>query len=480
VVFSSSIFLYYFLPAFGLAYFLLPWRNAVLLAFSLLFYAWGDPVYILLLLLVCGANYILGRYIAPDRPERVRATALGLAVCANMGVLLYFKYAGFFVENLNTVLARWGVEPITLVAPALPLGISFFLFQAVSYVMDVYRGHCEPSKSFWRVTLYISLFPQLVAGPIVRYQEVAADLVERTTDWGRAVRGAQRFIIGLSKKVLVADALSGLVDQIFSMPVDQLAPGVVWFGAVCFAVQILFDFSGYTDMAIGIATVLGFRFSENFNRPYMATSIQDFWRRWHMTLSSWFRDYLYIPLGGNRRGAVRTYLNLLIVFLLTGFWHGASWNFVAWGLFHGAFLIVERLGWSRALDNLPRIVGRVYVWGVILVSWVLFRSDSGSHTLEMLGVMFSPHGWAQTYDGILRVCDPDEMLALLVGLSIALGVWGAVFARVTKLFGQVRRQPGAVRLSIEALRVAVFLGAAVLCMAGVASQTHQAFIYFRF
>ncbi|MBE0586337.1 MAG: MBOAT family protein, partial [Desulfofustis sp.] len=331
MVFSSTIFLFVFLPLVLLSYMVAgrKFRNVILLAASLLFYAWGENVFVLLMLISIALNYCFGLLIDHSQQRGWSGKIpLILALLTNLGLLGFFKYANFLIDNLNTILINLDFEPVEMQAVHLPIGISFFTFQALSYVIDLYRGQASVQKSPINVALYISLFPQLIAGPIVRYHDVAEQIVHRTTRFDDFTYGIRRFIIGLGKKVLVANVLGRTADYMFSLPADSIPAGLAWLGAVSYTLQIYYDFSGYSDMAIGLGRMFGFRFLENFNYPYAAQSIREFWRRWHISLSSWFRDYLYISLGGNRHGATRTYVNLMIVFFLCGLWHGASWTFV--------------------------------------------------------------------------------------------------------------------------------------------------------
>lgn len=348
MVFSSVLFLFYFFPVVLFCYFIAPkeLRNAILLLASLLFYAWGEPKFIAVLLLSILINYLAGICIHISQGTVLAKLSLTVSLLANLGILGFYKYANFGVGIVNRVMGRipaW--QAIPAVSVALPIGLSFFTFQGLSYVIDVYRGVAPVQKNPLYIALYISLFPQLVAGPIVRYTDIQREIGERKSSLDDIAQGAERFILGLSKKVMIADVLAAVSDSIFSTPVDGLDWPVAWLGAVCYTLQIFFDFSGYSDMAIGIGRIFGFHFLENFNLPYISTSVTEFWRRWHISLSRWFRDYLYIPLGGNRRGNV--YVNLLIVFICTGLWHGAAFTFLFWGLWHGFFLIAERVGKRR-------------------------------------------------------------------------------------------------------------------------------------
>ena len=391
MVFSSTIFLFFFLPLTLLAYFVVGprGRNAILLAASLLFYAWGETVYLLVMLFSIAANYLFGLLIDQARQRGRRGgLAFVCAVATNLGLLGFFKYANFLVDNLNPVLPVLGLAPMDIGRVHLPIGISFFTFQALSYIIDLYRNETTVQRSLLNFALYKALFPQLIAGPIVRYRDVAREIEQRTVSLDDFASGVQRFIIGLGKKVLIANVMGRAADTIFATPAETLPATLAWIGAIAFMLQIYFDFSGYSDMAIGLGRMFGFHFLENFNYPYIARSIREFWRRWHISLSTWFRDYLYIPLGGNRHGAARTGANLLLVFLLCGLWHGASWTFLIWGVYHGIFLVLERVpAVRRLLDRLPAPLQHAYVLLVVLVGWVFFRADTFAHALAYLQAM---------------------------------------------------------------------------------------------
>ena len=469
MIFSSSIFLYIFLPLFALAYAAFPRKNIVLLVASLLFYAWGEHIFVLLMVAVAAVNYLFGILVNGESPYRFRY--LVIAVMLNVATLIGFKYLGFLVENLNYLLQSFAFpefKTLPVPHPSLPLGISFFIFQSITYVVDVYRRHAMPAQKFTDVLLYISLFPQLVAGPIVRYEEIAERIQSRRSDWNRIISGVELFAVGLAKKVLIADSLSVPVDQIFSMPADELGMGLAWFGIVCFALQIFFDFSGYSDMAIGIGRVLGFNFPENFNQPYRSRTIQEFWRRWHMTLSRWFRDYVYIPLGGNRLGVARTYINLLGVFILTGFWHGASWNFLIWGLIHGLFLIIERLGLANWLQRVWAPIGHLYVIGVVLLGWVFFRTDNITSALEYLGAMVAMNP--------ISIMSGLGDIASLYMLSIA--ILGSILATLPERDSWESKDTKNLWKSI--LLYSFLSITTLLSLALISSYSHKAFIYFRF
>ena len=384
MVFSTPIFLFLFLPAVLVLNYIIPKKyiaakNVVLLIASLFFYAWGEPKNVLLMLLSIAVNYVCGLLLGRfDSDEKKRKVVLWASVVFNLGLLFFFKYFSFVTGGLFPVIK-------------LPIGISFFTFQIMSYTIDVYRRSVEPQKNLVKLALYISLFPQLIAGPIVRYIDVEKQLTYRECTAEKTARGMIRFSMGLAKKVIISNTVAVVCDGIFGST-NTVPAFTAWVGVICYALQIYFDFSGYSDMAIGMGHMLGFDFLENFNYPYVSCSVQEFWRRWHISLSSWFRDYLYIPLGGNRRGKVRTYINLIIVFACTGLWHGASFSFIVWGLWHGLFLVIERLGFKKALDKLPKFIGWIYTMLVVLVGWVFFRADTLSAAMKYLGEMFSFSG----------------------------------------------------------------------------------------
>ncbi len=362
--------------------------NVVLLIASCIFYAWGGVKYFVILALVVAADYLLC-LIMDKQKDYARKCIFLLILALDIANLLYFKYCNFFVENARELAAAFGADILGDAANvALPIGISFYTFQIISYVADVYIRKVPVQKSFVKLALYVTMFPQLIAGPIVRYTDINEEMDSRSIRIDDLEYGIKRFIIGFFKKVFLANAMGSMADLMFSMP-DYINVVYAWLGAICYALQIYYDFSAYSDMAIGLGRALGFHFNENFNLPYVSQSIQEFWRRWHISLSSWFRDYVYISLGGNRRGTVRTYLNLFIVFFLTGFWHGAAWQFIVWGLYHGMFLIIESFGFGKVLNRLPKPVRHIYTMIVVIVGWVFFRADNLGQAMLYLKAMFS-------------------------------------------------------------------------------------------
>lgn len=390
MVFSSTIFLCVYLPLVLLGYYICPkkGRNLFLLIVSLVFYAWGEPKYVFLMIFSILVNYIFGRLMDKNRGRQKRMKLLlVLSVVIDLGLLSVFKYTDFVITNINAI---FGAN-FDLLNIALPIGISFYTFQAMSYTIDVYRDDVRVQKNLIDFGMYITMFPQLIAGPIVRYADVQDQLAERSVTTADFSEGVMRFVVGLGKKVLLANQMGAVWSDIYALGGDVSAL-MAWTGAIAYTFQIYFDFSGYSDMAIGLGRMFGFKFPENFRYPYQSVSITDFWRRWHITLSTWFKEYLYIPLGGNRRGLARQALNLLIVWSLTGFWHGAGWNFVMWGLYYFVILFIEKLFLLKALDKLPKFFRHVYALLLIIIGWVIFASDDVSVLLPYLGSMFGANG----------------------------------------------------------------------------------------
>lgn len=386
MVFSSTIFLCVYLPLVLLGYYICPkkGRNLFLLIVSLVFYAWGEPKYVFLMIFSILVNYIFGRLMDKNRGRQKRMKLmLVLSVVIDLGLLSVFKYTDFIITNVNAIFG----SSFDLLNIALPIGISFYTFQAMSYTIDVYRDDVRVQKNLIDFGMYITMFPQLIAGPIVRYADVQDQLAERSVTTADFSEGVMRFVVGLGKKVLLANQMGAVWSEIYALGGDVSAL-MAWTGAIAYTFQIYFDFSGYSDMAIGLGRMFGFKFPENFRYPYQSVSITDFWRRWHITLSTWFKEYLYIPLGGNRRGLARQALNLLIVWSLTGFWHGAGWNFVMWGLYYFVILFIEKLFLLKALDKLPKFFRHVYALVLIIIGWVIFASDDVSVLLPYLGSMF--------------------------------------------------------------------------------------------
>ena len=386
MLFSSLIFLFIFLPTTILIYYISPrkLKNITLLVFSLFFYGYGEPKYLVVMLFSIVVNYLSGILIHIFRGSKAKLKLVLIAtVILNLGIIGYYKYADFVISNLN---AGLGIS-IPIMNIVMPIGISFFTFQGMSYVIDVYRGQGAVQKNPLNVALYISLFPQLIAGPIVRYETVAEQINHRKETLDDFTYGIERFILGLSKKVLIANSVGLIADEIFNSPLKEMSTLLAWIGILSYTFQIYFDFSGYSDMAIGLGNIFGFKFMENFNYPYISKSITEFWRRWHISLSTWFRDYVYIPLGGNRVSSIKFLRNIIVVWFLTGLWHGAAWNFVAWGLYYGILLIVEKFIIGKYIKKLPNIFQHSYTMAFVILGWLLFRSESLSYAFEYFKIM---------------------------------------------------------------------------------------------
>jgi alginate O-acetyltransferase complex protein AlgI len=422
MVFSSTIFLFAFLPAVIICYFgqqlVAPkrLRNTVLLCFSYLFYLYGAAGFLLILILSTLADYVLGHLI--ERKFKTKRLWLCISLLLNLGLLAYFKYANFFVAEVNSLLLQWQRSPIEWQRVILPIGISFFTFQKISYIIDVYRGKSAALNNVVDFALYIAMFPQLIAGPIVRFSTIRDQLKGRRESWDNFYNGIVRFCWGLAKKVIIANSCGQITDVVFGLKPELLDTKVAWLGALGYTLQIYFDFSAYSDMAIGLGMLFGFTIPENFKRPYSAVSITDFWRRWHITLSRWFRDYLYVPLGGNRRGTTRTCLNVAIVCVLCGLWHGANWTFLLWGIYHGAFLVIERISGLRYLSqHRYRRVRRFVTLLIVIVGWVLFRSANISQAIEFLTAMFTFSDLPISYE-LSRALNYRNLLFVLAALTV--------------------------------------------------------------
>ncbi|AUN14222.1 membrane-bound O-acyltransferase family protein [Paraclostridium sordellii] len=386
MVFSSLVFLFVFLPLIIFIYYISKdkYKNYLILTASLFFYAWGEPIYIVIMLLSIAVNFIFGKKVCKDNIQSNRKIWLVMSIVFNISMLGIFKYTGFFIENINRVFKNNITDP----GIALPLGISFFTFQAMSYVIDVYRDDARVQKNLLHLALYISLFPQLVAGPIVRYQTVADQIENRKHTMQKFENGVSRFIIGLAKKVLLSNSLGMLADSVFNTQISELTVLSAWLGIIAYSLQIFFDFSGYSDMAIGLGNMFGFEFLENFNYPYISKSASEFWRRWHISLGSWFRDYIYIPLGGSKKGKLRNYINLFIVWFLTGFWHGASWTFIAWGLYFGVLIAIEKAFLGKILDRIYSPISHLYLVLVVMIGWIFFRANSFTYAFNYIKLLF--------------------------------------------------------------------------------------------
>lgn len=464
MVFSSMVFLCVFLPAAFCLHLLLPGmraKNFLLVVASLVFYAYGEPIYVILLVASSAGNYILAR-LTGECPK-IRKLTMTLAVVINLGLLVIFKYSGFLVDTFNSVTGA-GI-PVPQVR--MPIGISFFTFQALSYVIDVYRGDASVQKNFGKVLLYISFFPQLIAGPIVKYHDVEAEINNRKQTPEEIGKGIRRFIAGLSKKVLIANTMGLVADNLFGAAATGITGPGAWLGAVSYMLQIYFDFNGYSDMALGLGMMFGFHFHENFDYPYISASIREFWRRWHMSLSGWFKEYLYIPLGGNRRGKFRTVVNKMIVFVCTGIWHGASFNFLFWGIYHGFFLMLEEyipfIG--KKGGKLKSFFQHVYALLVVCVGFVFFRADTMKQGCFWIREMFTDFGWkASAMSLTLQQLTPVYLVTLAAALVAAVPVNSML--KKYKWY--------------EGFTYVLSLAGFALCVLSLAGGTYNPFIYFRF
>ena len=467
MLFSSIPFLYYFLPIVIGLYFIVPFRfkNLVLLVSSLFFYFYGEPVYVILMLVACLSSYIHGLLIGKCRGTKWAKFWLTSSVVTSILMLGFFKYSNFFIENINALFK----SDIALLGIALPIGISFYTFQTLSYTIDVYRGDAKVQKSFVRLATYVALFPQLIAGPIVRYTTVEEDLTERKHSFEKFGTGVTRFVIGLGKKVLIADVLFEFCDAFRAS--DDKSVVFYWLYAIAFSLHIYFDFSGYSDMAIGLGRMFGFRFLENFNYPYISKSVAEFWRRWHMSLGTWFRDYVYIPLGGNRVSRWRWLFNTIVVWLLTGFWHGAAWTFIIWGLYFAVFLVLEKFFLNKFFEKIPRIFSHIYVLVAVMISFVVFNASTLTEAVSDIGGMF----------GALDIPLWSKETAYYLsayGLLFVISIVGAT-PLVKKAVQRLKEHKGACAVIdvLEPVTVAVLL---LLVTACFVNGSFSPFLYFRF
>ena len=466
MLFSSMTFIYVFMPIVCLSYLIIKpeLKNYLLLIASILFYAWGEPRYLVIMFATILINYYGA--ILVNKYRKKSKCIVAATVLLDLAFLIYFKYFNFIIDNTNALLG----SHFNFIDVVMPIGISFYTFQAMSYLIDVYRKDCPVQKDIYKLALYISLFPQLVAGPIVKYHDVAKQIDKRAVTFDKVNRGVQRFIIGLAKKMLIANTLGAVADKIFAQPVEHFDVFTAWLGAICYSLQLFYDFSGYSDMAIGLGLIFGFNFLENFNYPYIAKSITEFWRRWHISLSTWFKEYLYIPLGGNRCSKAKMYLNLFIVFLATGIWHGAEWTFVVWGIWHGFFIILEKAtGWNKDKNGIIRpILQHIYTIFAFVIGWVLFRAENLTYACDYIKNMF---GLIKEHDiafDLPYYIDNGEIAAIIVGILCAMPIFKnmLVFKNKSKLYHGV----------INVWLIILF----ILSSAAVASSTYNPFIYFRF
>lgn len=493
MVFSSTIFLCFFMPIMIIGYYILPkqLKNIYLLLGSLFFYAWGEPKYVFIMLASIAGNYCFGMLVhAFSGRIGLRKLVILVTVLYNLGILFYFKYFVFAVEAVNEIT---GVG-LTIPDIVLPIGISFYTFQGMSYVIDVYREEDIMDEHGQRVTfvqknplnlaLYISMFPQLIAGPIVRYKDIKESITNRVLSASAFAKGIERFIIGLAKKAILANTIGEVADKIFASDYTMMSTGTAWLGALCYTLQIYYDFSGYSDMAIGLGKIFGFDFMENFNYPYISRSITEFWRRWHISLSTWFRDYLYIPLGGNRKGMKRTYLNLLIVFLATGFWHGAAWGFILWGLWHGLFMIIERVLRAKKVSHLIQnaklrsVCDWLYTMLVVMLGWVLFKAVIMKDALSYISVMLHTH--APDYVAFsTRYYLDNKLIFVLIIAMLAAVPWRELLPGKA---GSLLRDINTLSETHPAVitRRVLLIGVLLICMMFIMNNTYNPFIYFRF
>ncbi len=468
MLFSSIVFLFTFLPAVMILYYLLPvrFRNVILLLASLVFYAWGEPVYLFLMLLSILFNYFSGLDIARNlQDKRAAKQSLVFNLIINLAVLGFFKYEGFVLDTLN------GILPVHISYHALPLpiGISFYTFQILSYIIDVYRGNVKVQTNLPNFALYVTMFPQLIAGPIVQYADVDEQLASREVSRTKFGEGSMYFIRGLAKKVLLANTSGMIFTEVSGLAKGNIAVMTAWLGAFAYMFQIYFDFSGYSDMAIGLGKMFGFEFNMNFNYPYVSKSITEFWRRWHISLSSWFRDYVYIPLGGNRVSKIKHIRNLLIVWFLTGLWHGAAWNFVAWGLYYGVILIIEKYLLSPVLDRLPDVVRHIYSIVLVVIGWVLFFSSSFGQAADYIRVMFGAgaHGFA----------DRESMYLLTSNLILWLIL---IFGSTPLVHFRYEHMLRTKKWNTTIINSVVYAALFIVCIAYLVTETYNPFLYFRF
>ena len=483
MVFSSPIFLFLFLPVVLAVYALLPGlraKNYWLLLMSLVFYAWGEVLFIFLLLASTLMNYFLGLWVDRSEDTGRRKLAVAVAVCANIGLLCFFKYADFFVATINSILRLAGAAPFPQPNIPLPIGISFFTFHALSYMIDIYRRKWKAAASPKDVALYIFFFPQLIAGPILRWNAIAPQLAERTMSRDDFAEGIRRFVGGLAKKMLIANSLALPADQIFALSANELSPMTAWFGLLCYTLQIYFDFSGYSDMAVGMGKMFGFKFLENFNFPYLAQSVREFWQRWHMSLMSWFRDYLYIPLGGSRVSNARTNLNLLIVFVLCGLWHGAGWTYIVFGFYQAFFVILERTRFGTWQGKLPRPARHFYAMFVFVMSLVIFRSDTFAYALHYFLALFGLDH-ASVPQPLARYFTQQAIWALVFGIPFCGPLWGWIKKTCSRL-GQAAPENcrTGVRIFGSVLEMVLIMALLLISAMWLAGGTYNPFIYYRF
>ncbi|MCL4145330.1 UNVERIFIED_CONTAM: hypothetical protein GTU68_033873 [Idotea baltica] len=477
MLFSSPFFLFLFLPLVLLIYFLSPkkLKNFVLLVFSLGFYTWGEKELVILILLSACIDFFSGIIISTGK----RKLGLTISILFNLGILFYFKYSNFIFTNLTQLLENYDISSASAQYFSniiLPLGISFYTFQTMSYTIDVYRGNVKANRNFIDFATYVTLFPQLIAGPIVRYSEVEIELKNREVTINKFAEGVERFIIGLTKKVIIANNCAFLVDGIFNLPVENISPLIGWVGVFAFGFQVYFDFSGYSDMAIGLGKMFGFNFPQNFNYPYIAKSIQEFWRRWHITLSRWFKDYLYISLGGNRKGVIRTYLNLFAVFFLMGLWHGASWNYILWGCYHGFFIVIEKLGFNKVLESVNSKISLVYTLLIINFSYPIFRCETLPEAFTYMGNMFN-FSAVTNYEYLSFYLNKEIIITLIFAIVLATPIHKKI-TNYTNRFKDLNKT-SSYNLLVN-LKIASLFVLLIVDYIYISKGAYNPFVYFKF
>jgi alginate O-acetyltransferase complex protein AlgI len=471
LLFSSPLFLFFFLPVFAIAYGLAPRaaKNAVILAASLFFYSWAEPQFVFIVLASSLVDYLLGGVIAKTHNARLKQQCVAMGIASNILLLFYFKYANFFLQNLSPLFSAAHLS-VPVLNILLPIGVSFIVFEKITYVVDIYKGIGRPAANFFLYLVYVFFFPKLLAGPIIKYHDIESQFARRPERWSDVEAGFARFVAGLAKKVLIADCLSTPADAIFKAGGADVGCLYAWVGVICFTLQIYFDFSAYSDMAIGMSRMMGFSLRENFNMPYVARSFTDFWHRWHLSLSSWIREYLYIPLGGSRVGPVRRHINLWVCFLLSGLWHGASWTFVCWGFLHGLGLICDKLVWLKFEPKIPKPIATFMTLLMVMLGWVFFRANSFSAAADMLHAMFTLAP-AREFVYVGR----DVWCMIVVG-----GLFS--FVRPATLYKRVARVTRAIT-PVSTLRLTQSCGGLILlvvCLARASSSSFHPFLYFRF
>jgi alginate O-acetyltransferase complex protein AlgI len=477
MVFSSSLFLFLFLPIFFCTYFLVgrKQKNAIIIIGSIFFYGWGANWFLLIVLVTMILDYRLGFIIADCNGKRdkalLRRICIGIDVVVNIGILIYFKYTNFLLANINVIFTKLGFNPVVFTEIVLPIGISFVIFQKVTYCLDIARGKAKPADNYFYYLEYLLVFPQIIAGPIVRYSDIADQIKNRENNYENFMSGFIRFSQGLFKKVWIADILAKYADIVFAMPSESVPIHYAWFGIMCYTFQIYFDFSAYSDMAIGLLRAMGFRIPENFNAPYISKSITEFWKRWHISLTSWMREYLYIPLGGNRKGKFRTYLNQWIVFIVSGFWHGASWNFIFWGFYHGTLICAEKIYLLKKTEKVPAFIKQLFTFVLISCGWVFFRSETMRYAFSYIGTMFNPLSYSVLPATILYV---DHLGIVTFLLAAIISVLPAIPAyRNLAELAKIKKRGG------------TFIAVVSLCLFAVSAlkvstASVSPFIYFRF